>query len=74
MYQDTDRNSIPSGQFINSSDIDPNPIAAADLESFDTLKHEYQSAMEYIKELEAKNKALVAKNIELENKIGTGNK
>ena len=40
--------------------------------TFEDLRHEYTEALKYNTELEEKNKLLVTKNLELENKVGSG--
>ena len=70
MVKDHDGNDIPTGQYINPNDLPNN--STVEVQGFEVLKHQHNSAMEYIVELEEKVKNLVTKNIELENKIGTG--
>ena len=49
MVKDQDGNDIPTGQYINPNDLPNN--STVDVQAFEVLKHQLNSAMEYIAEL-----------------------
>ena len=67
---DKDGRFVPSGDYFHPSQMLPTPNTYH--AEFETLKQQYLSSLEYIKELEAKNKELTARLAVLENSVGTG--
>ena len=61
---------VPGGEFIHLNPAMPE--TSVPKAEFDTLQHKYNSAMEYIKELEGKIGNMVQRMNILENSVGSG--